>query len=355
MITAAALLMLVSSTPAAAQDVDWRVELAGKADALGGFEEVGASGPKYAWVVRTGLPLLRWNGTSWRPASGTAVPYLVRSYGPEVWRFQESTSRVDVWRWNGKAWANLPIPADGAHATAAVVTGRGDCWAAGLRFGPQGMSDVVWHWAGKGWSTVQAPLPISDFAAASRSDVWALSSPGEANLGYDAERVAAIMRWTGGAWRRVPVPAIGLPKRSRIGDAYAELNDIVAVGPDEAYAVGAVTLLDGPTRVVREAIVLRWNGSSWRRLSHRPLETGYTRVAPDGSGGLWLATERQDKSDVLTHYSDGAWTQVPIALPAGTTRARVKGLANVPGTTRMWATVEARGPGAARQLVLSHR
>lgn len=355
MIMAAASLVLGSSAPAAAQEADWRVSVTGRADALGGFQEVGASGSKDAWVVRTGLPLLRWNGSSWRPASGTAVPYLVSSFSPgELWRFHESTERVDVVRWNGKEWSRLPIAAEGAHATAAVVPGRGECWAAGIQFGAHGMSDVVWHWQGRGWHTVEAPLPISDFAAASRKDVWALSSPGESNLGYDGERAASIMRWSGGSWRRESLPIV--TQRSRLGDAYAELSDILAISRDEVYAVGAITTLEGGERVVKEGIVLRWNGHAWRRLPHRPLSTGYKRVASDGAGGLWLATERQGRSDVLTHFTGpGKWAQVTLDPPAGATRMEVKGVANVPGTTRMWATVEASGPGKTRQLVLSHQ
>lgn len=346
MITAVAALVLGQSAPAAAQEADWRVSVAGGADSLGGFQDVGASGPRDAWVVRTGLPLLRWNGSVWRPVKGTAVPYLVSSFSPgELWRFHESTEKVDVVRWNGKEWSRLPIAAPGAHATAAVVPGRGECWAAGIQFGERGMADVLWHWQGRGWHTVPAPLPVSDFAAASRKDVWALSS-----MGYGGERVASIMRWNGGAWRKEATPV--LAQRSRLGDAYAELSDIVALSRDDVFAVGAITTMEGEERVVREAIVMHWDGQTWRRLPHRPLETGYKRVASDGAGGLWLATERQGRSDVLTHYTGpGKWAQVPV----GTTRLEITGLTNVPGTTQMWATAEARGPGAARQLVLSHQ
>lgn len=147
------------------------------------------------------------------------------------------------------------------------------------------------------------------------------------------------------------MPGVTLPARSRAGDAYAELNDIVAVRQGEAYAVGAVSYLRGETRIIREAIVLRWDGTSWRRLPHRPAETAYTKVAPDGAGGLWLAASRQDRPDELTHYTGGAWTRVPLSAR----NAAIRGLANVPGTTFMWATAEAAEAGVTRRLILAYR
>lgn len=352
LITAAAACALVATPPAAAQEDGWRVAVAGDPVTMGDLRDVGATGANDAWVTRIGLPLLRWNGSAWNGSAGTAVPYLLTAVGPrEVWQFVETPAKLDARRWDGRQWRGHPIAEEGAHATAALATAPGECWVSGLRLGPRGMEDVVWRWTGTSWGAVRAPLPITDFAAASRTDVWALSSLGAES----ADHVASILRWTGAGWREVPVPSMALPVRSRAGDAYAELNDIVVVRPDEAYAVGGISFIIGEDRVVREAIVLRWDGRAWRRLAHRPAETAYTRVAPDGAGGLWLATRRQDRPDVLTHYEDGRWSRVPVPLPPGTTGATVRGLANVPGTGTMWATAEARGPAVTRQLILSNR
>ncbi|MEV4890342.1 hypothetical protein AB0K48_13215 [Nonomuraea sp. NPDC055795] len=343
-IAALALFSLVAAAPAAARETGWRVS---RTDgSLGGYQDVGATGGDDAWVVRTGQPLLRWNGKAWRNSAGGAVPYLVTAAGRgTAWQFVQSPARVDARQLTGGKWYARPIEAEGAHATAALATGPSECWAAGLRLGPRGLRDVVWHWTGKRWTEVAAPLPITDFAASSPKDVWALSSLGAESPAH----AASVLRLTDSGWRRSPVPSISLPSRSRVGDAYAELHDIMALGPDEAYAVGGISFIIGEERVMREALVLRWNGTSWVRLAHRPAGTSYTKVAPDGAGGLWLATRRQDLPDVLTHYQGGRWTRTPVG------KVTLNGLANVPGTRTMWATAETREAGVTRQLILGYR
>ncbi|MEV0583135.1 hypothetical protein [Nonomuraea sp. NPDC050310] len=298
---------------------------------LGGYQEVGASRTDEAWVVRTGRPLLLWNGRTWRSQGGAEAPYLVRGHGPEeVWRFNESVEQVTVWRWNGRRWSSLPIPEPGAHATAAVVPAKGECWAAGLRFGAQGMRDVVWHHAGGRWRTVAAPAPLTDFAAVSSSAVWALSS-------YEGGPSASILRWDGRQWAPEHLPPL----------EFAELADIVALAEDDVWAVGAIVVRRDGVRSLREALVLHWDGTAWRRVQHRPAATGFTAAAPDGTGGLWLATESAEGPDTLTRHRRGAWESVALGLP----KAQVKGLANVPGSTRMWATVDADG----EQVILSYK
>jgi hypothetical protein len=316
--------LLAPNAPAAGQEAEWGVVRTARADVLGGYQDIGASRTDDAWVVRTGKPLLRWNGRAWHNAGGTAVPYLVRAHGPdEIWRFNESVKQVEVWRWNGRMWTALPIREPGAHATAAVVPRKGECWAAGLRFGAHGMEDVVWHWTGKAWTTRKPPLPITDFAAA-KSALWALSS-------YEGGPSASILRWTGREWRREVLPRL----------PYSELNDIVALKPDDVWAVGRLVSS-------QEGLVLHWDGVSWKRAAHRPARTGFRRAAPDGRGGLWLATRKQQGPDFMTHYAPSSrWQEVPLDLP----EAEITGLTNVPGTTMMWATVDARG----EQAILSYK
>ncbi|MFE3454565.1 hypothetical protein ACFXJ8_37150 [Nonomuraea sp. NPDC059194] len=346
MIVAAAGALLVAGAPVAAQGHEWRVSAAAEASVWGGFGEVGAAGPDEAWVVRSGLPLMRWNGVDWQDETGLAEPYLVSSPGPGTsWRFADNPDRIEVHRFAAGRWASLPIAVGSAHVTAAAATGADDCWAAGLRFGPNGMTDVLWHWSGTAWQTVAAPYPISDFAAVSARQVWALSSPGEDKLGYEGERAASIMRWTGRAWERTVLPPIELPE-----GGYLELNDIAMPYPDLGYAVGAITVGGLP----REAVVLRWDGASWQRLDHRTPATAYTHVATDGGSGLWLGAAHPRRPGTLVRFQDGAWSETPLS-PAGTTRAEIRGLANVPGTTRMWATVEASAPAGVRQLVLTYQ
>ncbi|WP_431899247.1 hypothetical protein [Nonomuraea sp. bgisy101] len=346
MIAATVGALLVAGVPVAAQDREWRVSATAEASVWGGVGEVGATGPDDAWVIRPGLPLMRWNGVTWQDEADQAMPYLVTSPGPGVsWRFADNPDQIEVHRFVEGQWSSLPIAVESAHVTAAASTGAGDCWAAGLRFGPRGMTDELWHWSGTAWQTVAAPYPISDFAAVSAREVWALSSPGEDKLGYDGERVASILRWNGRQWTRTPLPAMELPM-----GGYLELNDIAMPYEGLGYAVGAITVGGLPL----EAVVLRWDGTSWQRLDHRALSTTYTYVATDGGSGLWLGAARPRQSGALVRFVDGAWSEIPLRSP-GAPRTEIRGLTNVPGTTRMWATVEIGAPTGVRQLVLTYQ
>ncbi|GII93464.1 hypothetical protein [Sinosporangium siamense] len=329
------------STPAAGEG--WRVVLSGRRT-LGAFADVGAVSPTDAWITRTGLPLLRWNGQAWgpdpNPPAEGAVPYLVRATGAgDEWQFLESTSSVDVRHWNGITWTRRAINVEGAHATDAAIAGD-ETWVSGLRLGAAGMTDVLWRWDGAKWRTVEPPRPVSTLAAVSEKDVWALSSPGERNLGYDGERLPAAMHWDGRRWSVVPLPVLAPDEGT-----HAELNDLAVLDRDRVYAVGTVTSYDEAGRVNRQGLVLRWDGRVWTRLPHRTTGVAYIQAVSDGRGGLWLAEEG---SVGLTHLSAaGRWLRVTLPLPKG---GEVRALANVPGTTKMWATVQSGG----RQLVLSY-
>ncbi|MEU4696601.1 hypothetical protein [Nonomuraea dietziae] len=341
-IIVAACVLLIADAPAAAHRYGWQVSLVGETGMWGGFREVSSGGPQDAWVVRAGLPPLRWNGAEWHGATGKAGPYLVRQAGQGVtWTFTDGSARVDVRRMAEGRWSRLPIEAESAHVTAAAATGADDCWAAGLRLSRDGMTDGLWHWEGQAWRPVAAPLPISDLAAAPDGQVWALSSPGVSNLGYGGERAASILRWTDGEWLRTPIPAIALPEGGHL-----ELNDLAMPYAGLGYAVGAITVGGAPL----EAVVLRWDGAAWERLPHRPPATAYTHVTTDGGSGMWLAAARTGLPGALVRFVDGSWSQISV-LPESSTHAEVRGLANVPGTSQMWATVDAGGTSA----VLTYR
>src|SRR3954451_20532715 len=104
------------------------------------------------------------------------------------------------------------------------------------------------------------------------------------------------------AWQHVPVPAQVHPQ--------AGLNEAVAFGPDQAWAVGT-------DAVGREApgfpLVLRWDGSAWHRQSLPGIgwqgellcvaATSPTRVWPDGRDAAGGAR--------LLRFDGIAWSESP--------------------------------------------
>jgi hypothetical protein len=57
-----------------------------------------------------------------------------------------------------------------------------------------------------------------------------------------------ILRWNGTAWRRVPSPA----------PASAALSDVAVISERSAWAVGYTNAGNGDT------VIMRWNGTTWK-------------------------------------------------------------------------------------------
>jgi hypothetical protein len=134
------------------------------------------------------------------------------------------------------------------------VPGTSQAWAVG--------EDSHWsrprtmRFDGRRWSEVPAPAPpgmgswLSAVFARSASDVWAVG-------GYWDEREIGrtlVMHWDGSAWSIMPSPN----PPSMVSQDGARLVDVVALGPDDVWAVGSVVVADATPS--ESPLMMHWDG-----------------------------------------------------------------------------------------------
>ncbi|MGH3746177.1 MAG: hypothetical protein ACRDT8_02135 [Micromonosporaceae bacterium] len=335
----------------------WRVVR--KMHSVGGIT---ATGPRDVWVKgdfkkETGkrFSVQRWNGDSWNEIG---LPGNVITTGPigsssrdNVW------ITADVWKpGTGRSprdWQTVALRWDGKRFTCSImgrygvgelaVLGPRDVWAVGypsdLRYRvkshPRG--PYFMHWNGERWRPAPTPTPkrLSYVSASSPTDVWALRETSQwAGDGM------TFWHWDGQSWGRVRTPPIAPPPGAGIG--WGELYDLTALPSGDIWAAGKVGWWkpsdpegeDAPHR--QKSLLLHWDGHRWSSFLG-PEGEEYWSIAPDGAGGVWMAT---DDGYYVHHTRDGAVTRVQSAsyhMQPQNYQASMDHLINVPGTTSMLA------------------
>jgi hypothetical protein len=185
---------------------------------------------------------------------------------------------------------SVAIPtAGGPSELAGVVSiSKHDAWAVG-NIVEEGIA-LREHWDGRRWSVVSGPDPgvssaLEAVDATSSTDVWAV---GATNDGVADSSL--IEHWDGRRWTLSPNP----------GDM--GLTGVVAISPTDVWAVGEALL------------VLHYDGVSWTKVSHPPLEEGDLEGASaTGPDDVWLAGGMESESGgevPLTLHWDGTLLSV---------------------------------------------
>jgi hypothetical protein len=143
-----------------------------------------------------------------------------------------------------------------------------------------------------------------------------------------------------GGWTRVEAPESGLDYL---------LEDVSAVGPDLAYAVGMGESAGG-------LFLLRWDGSQWRHEENLPARTGYSALFGVHTRGGGVLAAGQDwvsgaTRPLLLAQRGGVWSKAVGVVPDGE-QARLSDVAFVSDSTG-WA-VGREGSGLTQRPV-AHR
>ncbi|HYP39628.1 MAG TPA: FG-GAP-like repeat-containing protein, partial [Chloroflexia bacterium] len=166
--------------------------------------------------------------------------------------------------WDGTQWTIVPTPEAPASARLALygvsALSPNDVWAVGENFPssasnqPSAYQPLAMHWDGVQWTIVPTPqepggLLLNDVVALAPDNVWAVG----ANDGAHATRA---MHWDGTAWSIVPTPNGGGFSDDNV------LTSIAAVSPNDIWAVGYIYPKGGtPT-----TLSIHWNGTQWTRV-----------------------------------------------------------------------------------------
>jgi hypothetical protein len=300
------------------------------------LSDVIATGPSDAWAAGTdpGGPLLmHFDGHGWQDhplpetAPGLTITSLAASAPDNVWVFAEKPmkKRTYAWRWDGSRWREARIDTSYGVGDSAVLA-PDDVWLVG--------SDDSLHWDGHRWREVPMPARATAISAVTAKDIWAVGRV--ATRGRQRTQPAA-MHWDGRTWRLSPTPTFYFPEPVP-PEATADLRDVLAVSPNDAWAIGIHTFNHGEggeDPPDPPSIFLHWDGSRWTKQPIVPLCEFCQKLAADGSGRPILTS-----GSASVRAPDGRFTKLtgPPKFTGlrGKTKLSLNDVTNVPGTTRLW-------------------
>jgi len=331
----------------------------------------------------SGLLRMHWDGQFW---TAVGVEPLGFSAAWDV-RALHANSLTDLWvagllqidnfhgvpflaHFDGQDWETHegflfedPNPQAGdpirtAEASEIVFIGPNDIWALGAGESPEKTVScpVASHWDG---SDLDESMPqiqpvfgrINYFEAGSgiaTDDVWIVG---------DGRNVTTTFRlltyhWDGASW----TPRTSwtqLPGSNSLQDG---LRDVVAVGPDDVWAVGDKLILEGgTTRSV--SLYLHWDGSGWHEVAGPDIGP-LTSVAAVNANDLWASCGFGEFGGRLAHWDGTSWTEVPSAPIAGATHIGLTNLAADAGggvwTVGYWAIYDGQGGWTVFENIIEH-
>jgi WD40 repeat protein len=167
----------------------------------------------------------------------------------------------------GLTWSVVPVPTSsptsgdgGRPFTDVAAISPADIWTVGYE-GTVSSTMLVAHWAGSEWSTVAVPATgnadnkLYGVTARDPNDVWAVGSYG--NGPTDSKPLT--MHWDGAAWTVVPA--------ADPGPGLATLHAVVAVAPNDAWAVGTYSssneLGSAEVQARSQTLIEHWDGNQW--------------------------------------------------------------------------------------------
>jgi hypothetical protein len=314
----------------------------------------------------------RWNGTRWStvpsPNPGPDWDYLYSvsaTSTKNAWAVGfdslpigsgSEISGTLILHWNGHAWSKVPSPNPSRDLNqlygVSTVSAR-NAWAVGYdQTGAGGYAPLILHWNGKYWSRVRSPR-VSAYSAA-LSAVSAASSKSAWAVGNYVNATGVItdtliLRWNGTSWRKVLSPS-----PSAVGSA---LLGVRALSAGHAWAVGGycVSACDYPTEV-DHTLVLRWNGRTWSRVAspNRGVLTATSAISPSrawavGSDCVSQCGQNNEVDrSVILRWNGRSWHGVPSPHPYSTD---VLAIADV-SAKRAWAVGDVGTASVFHPLIL---
>jgi hypothetical protein len=310
------------------------------ADSAGGLWVVGESSDGQHAVVayRDGEEWVRL------PRPGIAQPRLLAPVSrDDVWVMTSQDFGVgSIEHWDGTSWRAVPYPsARDDEFWDALALGPDDVWLVGSRVGRPfrevgdepgqmtlGRRPCAWHWDGSTWSATKLPRLTGrsgglGVVSGRGGEVWAAGGMerlvGTATPAWFADGKLpmpvtrddfVLLRWNGTAWRRVSVP-----DDSKGGSG----GDVCVLGPGQVYVALTSQLTADDTKEQRYAsTVLRRTGDGWRQVggSRAGLLDGWivSSMAATSTGGVWLMGDLH--GDLATLQWDGeAWRKIQPRIP----------------------------------------
>lgn len=216
--------------------------------------------------------------------------------------------------WDGSSWTDTPVPypagGQGAVLMAVSAAAADDVWAVGTKTMANNLSRTfASHWDGSGWTTVATPNAgapgtgvLNGVVAVAPDDAWAVGS----TSGQGGPERTLILRWDGSTWSVVPSPNRGPWPNG--------LSDVAAVASTDVWAVGTWRT----KAFVGRTLSLRWDGSAWRRVatpSPGTRDDGLSGVSTVAADDVWAVGGRGLRG-LAERWDGSAWEVVPTPNPS---------------------------------------
>ncbi|MFC7384570.1 hypothetical protein [Sphaerisporangium rhizosphaerae] len=358
-----------AATGRTAASPHWKLFAGARLGGAAALLDVAASGPRDAWAVgykdgaedSEGRPALQhWDGTRWTETpegAGDAGRLLgVSAAGArDVWVVGAGDSPYAA-HWDGTRWTpRHPYGVAEEYVLSDVAAHGGHAWLAG-RNTTQG---VITEWTGRGFRNALRADGYFTAVTATTGHVWAVGNDAAAP---DAQ--GGPMIWHGSAvsgtaiqsWQRARTPAI----------PGGVLRGVWTAGPDDVWAVGAVTAPGGGPRTPRTPLVLHWDGLAWRSVEVPVPGGALDGVTGSGPGDVWISGVDADHSGqaLFLHFDGTGWSRSygPLVREhregqqyEESDDVRRTGIARVPGAGGLWAVGSVGAGDEEDDFILRHR
>jgi hypothetical protein len=247
--------------------------------------------PILAWMsgnattgAHVGQLLEKWNGTKWSVFPG--APKFAPNQQADVFAMT-STSANDIWavgnlvdessglefslfeHFDGTTWTFTTVESTAFQDLAgASADSPNDAWAVGF-FETGGIVNLSMHWNGATWSSVPVPNvgtgtnQLNAVLALAPDNAWAV---GLSTPTLHANTLNLIEHFDGTRWTVVPSP--------NTGTASNRLFGITGTSADDLWAFGSFFAEDGSGHQM--TLLLHWDGTSWATASSpNPTKDGF--------------------------------------------------------------------------------
>lgn len=301
-----------------------------------GLQAASASSPNDIWAV--GQSTIHYDGTTWTafPApmikgDNTSNLAGVVDISPTLaWAggtvgIGEGILGQVIEQWNGTAWSVYPgpqfAPGDQPSIKAMAATSANDIWAIGSLLGDdeQQLFFLFEHWDGTNWTATTAISGDAFLFGASAdapNDAWAVGFNGPEN---DNSRTLAV-HYDGTSWKISNTPSTG--------QGANQLNGVLALAPNDVWAVGFSTAAAPPKEVPTVTLIEHFDGTSWSIVPspnvgpHSIYQSNRLfGLAANSSTDVWAfgsyfaADGSGQQLTLLEHWDGTSWTIEPSPNP----------------------------------------
>jgi len=236
---------------------------------------VSGSSSSDIWAV--GFAAIHFDGANWTdfpiaPLNGSVIDSLtgVADISPtDAWAVGQVNVGLAqpgqvIEHWDGTQWSVFQGPTFAPDAepllNGVTAVAANDIWAVGslLNHDLSVLNFLFEHWDGRSWTatTIESgDAFLMAVSADAANDAWAVGFAGPEN---DTSRTL-VMHWDGTSWKTVASPSVGIGAN--------QLNGVLALGPDDVWAVGFSTATatppPGQDEVPSKTLIEHYDGTSW--------------------------------------------------------------------------------------------